>query len=215
MPSRKMGESPRARARTLARAYTRTRLVATSLYVRSWNVLESFGHARDRAGAASPSAHAAWPSWVDRRYVAYTSMCMPETRTIAAAIVCYASCISPCSDAFRMCLGKLGLRRECRSDPSAATREWPASTNLPAIYQFPFFTDMPSLQYNERLRRPSLPRSTGEVWRESKIMISAPGICQTYPIYTSDAPEDVSTALHGSGEGSLCTQVHASCGSTL
>ena len=46
-------------------------------------------------------------------------------------------------------------------------------------------------------------------------MSSAPGMCQAYPVYTSDAPEDVSTALHGSGEGSLCTQVHASCGSTL
>ena len=43
-------------------------------------------------------------------------------------------------------------------------------------------------------------------------MSSAPGMCQTYPDYTSGAPEDVSTALHGSGEGSLCTQVHASCG---
>ena len=46
-------------------------------------------------------------------------------------------------------------------------------------------------------------------------MSSAPGICQTYPAYTSDAPEDVSTALQGSGEGSLCTQVHAPCGSPL
>ena len=46
-------------------------------------------------------------------------------------------------------------------------------------------------------------------------MSSASSMCQTYPAYTSDAPEDVSTALHGSGEGSLCTQVHASCGSTL
>lgn len=46
-------------------------------------------------------------------------------------------------------------------------------------------------------------------------MSSAPGMCQTYPAYTSDAPEDVSTALHGSGEGSLCTQGHASCGSPL
>ena len=26
-------------------------------------------------------------------------------------------------------------------------------------------------------------------------MISAPGMCQVYPVYTSDAPEDVSTAL--------------------
>ena len=43
-------------------------------------------------------------------------------------------------------------------------------------------------------------------------MSSAPGMCQAYPVYTSDAPEDVSTALHGSGEGSLCTQGHASCG---
>ena len=45
-------------------------------------------------------------------------MCMPETRTIAAAIVCYASCISPDSDAFSyvfVCLGKLGLGREYRS----------------------------------------------------------------------------------------------------
>ena len=62
---------------------------------------------------------------------------------------------------------------------------------------------------------PSLPRSTGEVWRESKIMSSAPGMCHTYPDYTSGAPEDVSTALHGSGEGSLCTQGHAPCGSPL
>ena len=46
-------------------------------------------------------------------------------------------------------------------------------------------------------------------------MSSAPGMCQAYPNYTSDAPEDVSTALHGSGEGSLCTQGHASCGSPL
>ena len=43
-------------------------------------------------------------------------------------------------------------------------------------------------------------------------MSSASSMCQTYPAYTSDAPEDVSTALHGSGEGSLCTQGHASCG---
>ena len=40
-------------------------------------------------------------------------------------------------------------------------------------------------------------------------MSSAPGMCQYYPAYTSDAPEDVSTVLHGSGEGSLCTKVHA------
>ena len=40
-------------------------------------------------------------------------------------------------------------------------------------------------------------------------MSSAPGMCQAYPAYTSGAPEDVSTALHGSGEGSLCTKVHA------
>ena len=46
-------------------------------------------------------------------------------------------------------------------------------------------------------------------------MSSAPGMCQTYPVYTSGAPEDVSTALHGSGERSLCTQVHESCGSPL
>ena len=46
-------------------------------------------------------------------------------------------------------------------------------------------------------------------------MSSASSMCQTYPNYTSDAPEDVSTALHGSGEGSLCTQGHASCGSPL
>ena len=46
-------------------------------------------------------------------------------------------------------------------------------------------------------------------------MSSAPGMCQAYPVYTSDAPEDVSTALHGSGEGSLCTQGHASCGAPL
>ena len=52
-------------------------------------------------------------------------------------------------------------------------------------------------------------------WRESKIMSSASSMCQAYPNYTSDAPEDVSTALHGSGDGSLCTQVHAACGSPL
>ena len=46
-------------------------------------------------------------------------------------------------------------------------------------------------------------------------MSSAPGMCQAYPDYTSGAPEDVSTALHGSGEGSLCTKVHVSCGSPL
>ena len=46
-------------------------------------------------------------------------------------------------------------------------------------------------------------------------MSSASSMCQTYPVYTSDAPEDVSTALHGSGDGSLCTQVHAPCGSPL
>ena len=46
-------------------------------------------------------------------------------------------------------------------------------------------------------------------------MSSAPGMYQTYPAYTSGAPEDVSTALHGSGEGSLCTKVHAAPASTL
>ena len=46
-------------------------------------------------------------------------------------------------------------------------------------------------------------------------MISTPGMCQAYPVYTSGAPEDVSTALHGSGEGSLRTQVHAPCGTPL
>ena len=46
-------------------------------------------------------------------------------------------------------------------------------------------------------------------------MSSAPGMCQTYPAYTSGAPEDVSTALHGSGEGSLCTKVHAARGAPL
>ena len=48
-------------------------------------------------------------------------------------------------------------------------------------------------------------------------MSSASSMCQAYPAYTSDAPEDVSTALHGSGsgEGSLCTQGHAPCGSPL
>ena len=46
-------------------------------------------------------------------------------------------------------------------------------------------------------------------------MSSAPGMCQTYPDYTSGAPEDVSTALHGSGEGSLCTKVHAAPASPL
>ena len=40
-------------------------------------------------------------------------------------------------------------------------------------------------------------------------MSSASGMCQAYPVYTSGAPEDVSTALHGSGESSLCTQVGA------
>ena len=54
---------------------------------------------------------------------------------------------------------------------------------------------------DERLRVFREAASTGEVWRESKIMSSAPGMCQYYPAYTSDAPEDVSTALHGSGEG--------------
>ena len=43
-------------------------------------------------------------------------------------------------------------------------------------------------------------------------MSSASGMCQTYPVYTSGAPEDVSTALHGSGEGSLCTKVRAARG---
>ena len=46
-------------------------------------------------------------------------------------------------------------------------------------------------------------------------MSSAPGMCQAYPVYTSGAPEDVSTALHGSGEGSLCTKVHAAPASPL
>ena len=46
-------------------------------------------------------------------------------------------------------------------------------------------------------------------------MSSAPGMCQTYPVYTSGAPEDVSTALHGSGESSLCTQVGAAPASPL
>ena len=46
-------------------------------------------------------------------------------------------------------------------------------------------------------------------------MSSAPGMCQTYPDYTSGAPEDVSTALHGSGESSLCTQVGAAPASPL
>ena len=48
-------------------------------------------------------------------------------------------------------------------------------------------------------------------------MSSAPGMCQAYPVYAPGpgAPEDVSTALHGSGEGSLCTQGHAPCGSPL
>ena len=55
----------------------------------------------------------------------------------------------------------------------------------------------------------SLPRSTSEVWLESKIMSSAPSMCQTYPVYTSGAQEDVSTALHSSGERSLCTKVPA------
>ena len=46
-------------------------------------------------------------------------------------------------------------------------------------------------------------------------MSSASGMCQAYPVYTSGAPEDVSTALHGSGERSLCTKVHAPCESPL
>ena len=46
-------------------------------------------------------------------------------------------------------------------------------------------------------------------------MSSASGMCQAYPVYTSGAPEDVSTALHGSGEGSLCTKVHAAPASPL
>ena len=46
-------------------------------------------------------------------------------------------------------------------------------------------------------------------------MSSASSMCQTYPNYTSDAPEDVSTALHGSGESSLCTQVGAAPASPL
>ena len=46
-------------------------------------------------------------------------------------------------------------------------------------------------------------------------MSSASSMCQTYPVYTSDAPEDVSTALHGSGESSLCTQVGAAPASPL
>ena len=46
-------------------------------------------------------------------------------------------------------------------------------------------------------------------------MSSASGMCQAYPVYTSGAPEDVSTALHGSGEGSLCTKVHAARGTPL
>ena len=46
-------------------------------------------------------------------------------------------------------------------------------------------------------------------------MSSAPGMCQAYPDYTSGAPEDVSTALHGSGESSLCTQVGAAPASPL
>ena len=46
-------------------------------------------------------------------------------------------------------------------------------------------------------------------------MSSASGMCQAYPAYTSGAPEDVSTALHGSGEGSLCTKVHAAPASPL
>ena len=32
-------------------------------------------------------------------------------------------------------------------------------------------------------------------------MISAPSMCQVYPVYTSGALEDIYTALHGSGEG--------------
>ena len=50
---------------------------------------------------------------------------MPETRTIAAAIVCYASCISPDCDAFSYVFvgsGELGLRREDRSDPVSNPR---------------------------------------------------------------------------------------------
>ena len=57
-------------------------------------------------------------------------MCMPETRTIAAAIVCYASCISPDCDAFSYVFvgsGELGLRREYRSD----TAQQPANVPGP------------------------------------------------------------------------------------
>ena len=46
-------------------------------------------------------------------------------------------------------------------------------------------------------------------------MSSASGMCQAYPVYTSGAPDDVSTALHGSGESSLCTQVGAAPASPL
>ena len=66
---------------------------------------------------------------------------MPETRTIAAAIVCYASCISPDSDGFSyvfVCLGELGLRREDRSDPAQQPANVQRPLNLPAIDQFPF-----------------------------------------------------------------------------
>ena len=66
----------------------------------------------------------------------------------------------------------------------------------------------------------SVSEPSAKHWRgmavvENYSMSSAPGMCQTYPDYTSGAPEDVSTALHGSGEGSLCTKVHAAPASPL
>ena len=64
----------------------------------------------------------------------------------------------------------------------------------------------------------SVSESSAKHWRGIagvENMSSASGMCQAYPVYTSGAPEDVSTALHGSGEGSLCTQGHASCGAPL
>ena len=42
------------------------------------------------------------------------------------------------------------------------------------------------------------PAKHRRVWRESKIMSSASGTWQAYPVYTSGAQEDVSTAVHGS-----------------
>ena len=66
--------------------------------------------------------------------------------------------------------------------------------------------------------RPSRPPAKHRrVWRESKIMSSQllrSGTCQAYPVYTSGAQEDVSTAVHGSQEKANCVpKCMASCGS--